>query len=1456
MKRLLLLFLSTMAYLAMIAGEVTEEQALQKAQQFMQGKEFVLDNTARRSSQNNENAYYIFNVKDNGGFVIVAGNGNMPDILGYSNHGSINEEFAPCGLKWLLGCYKQMAKAVDNNQPVRSRRRTAKASIAPFITTAWGQGSPYNSMCPEYNGVQCPTGCVATAMAQVINYCHWPIEATTSIPSYITGMGINVETLNPTLFDWYNMTTEDVARLMRYCGQSITTDYGPEDSGAQPAAIPNALINVFGYTQATHYVKHTYYDEDEWENLLYHELSEQRPILYDGYAGSLGHSFVVHGYDEGLFYVNWGWNGEEDGYFLLTGLTTNAGSFNSDQGVTIGIRPPSGNESPRIVVKAISTGSSKFMPRDDSGNISGIQVNCTLASDLSEQKTMQIGIALYSDDSLEKVLNWESHEFPKGEIYDYNTSFDITNDIPNGVYRVIAVWRESESDNWKADANSSEYYLEITLDDERTRIRTFPMSMDERQTEEVVTSIDGITYCLKTTNSLKLATVMNEKKHKLSGEVYIPEDVEYNGIKYHVYDAEWESFSNCPELTSLSTAMTRFPGMNNCNNIVNLELREGVTFMESGVESCALLESIELPKSVIYVSQVSASSTIKTIRFKNPNTFDYQMSFGYPEEWVSSLTDIFFASPFAPILNLSAIEVFPVNSHVTLHVPMGAKSNYEAGGWQGWNIVEDQPLPTEQTIECGYCTGTETAQYGWIYDSGNNNGEFAIRVLPEMLASFIGKTINRIRFKPAGSDVDYVFISSSETDYIVKQPVMGIIDSSWNDVFLSEPFTITGDMLYIGFGIRPSCLAGAMPAVNEDPTDEGYWYRAMGTDTSNDIQPGIWKNLAEREFYRPIPLKFYVSFSGEDLLNDLAVNKASVISKGDNQYTFKAKVTNRSPKTIENYTIAWDIDGEAKGEKTFQTSLVNNQYEVIEFDVSAILDGKNHHFNYVITSVNDQPDDLAANSSGAISFIAAKTVFPRKIVMEEATATECGSCVRGIEIIDRLSKEYPDNFIPISIHNYGEMNTENYEPIIDKFPMMPNSLVNRTNITDAMIYDQVMETFKQQKLFAEAMIKPTANFTTADSSYVTVTTESVFGFSDPNSSYRIAYVVVEDNVGPFMQSNDYSNPSADHDESDIMDSWVHKSSQVEMVYNNVACAIIGGINGVEGSVPATINEGETYKYSESFKLPNNIHSKNDIRIVTLLIDQNTGEIINAAKVPISPVIFGDVTGSGSVDVQDATIVVNYILGDTSGNYDFTLADMNNDGVVDVFDVQAIINVILSSSNAAPIRRSRMDDDVQESICLSSDGNSLHMGVDNAGRFTSLQFNIKVPQGVELLGAEWDVPVSDHMLQLAKTGENCYTVVALSMNSTPLPALGEKLLKLRLSDTGNGEVSFSNIMFVTPQGEATYFNESSLYMTTRMKGITYSQGELVYDLSGRQLNLKREQLPKGIYIINNTKVVIK
>jgi len=323
------------------AQKVSESEAFQKAKEFMKEKHFSYAAKAQTRGLGGlgHSAFYVFNA-DDGGFVVVAGDERIPEILGYSDHGHLDVEKAPCGLKWLLGCYEQMAKdaAFKNVQPTRSVSRAAKAPVAPFVTTTWGQSTPYNAMCPKVDGARCVTGCVATAMAQIMNYYCWPNEVTKPIPAYVTQTNkISMPQLEPTTFTWGHLNKNQLSKLMLYCGQSVQMDYGPDASGA--GSIDEALKRYFGYNENLRFVVRDDYSDEQWDEMLYEEIARKRPVYYSGYDGVEGHAFVLCGYKDDHFYINWGWDGGADGYFILDGISPSVGAYNLGQGCVIGIKP-------------------------------------------------------------------------------------------------------------------------------------------------------------------------------------------------------------------------------------------------------------------------------------------------------------------------------------------------------------------------------------------------------------------------------------------------------------------------------------------------------------------------------------------------------------------------------------------------------------------------------------------------------------------------------------------------------------------------------------------------------------------------------------------------------------------------------------------------------------------------------------------------------------------------------------------------------------------------------------------------------------------------------------------------------------------------------------------------------------------------------------------------------------
>ena len=304
--------------------------------------------------------------------------------------------------------------------------------------------------------------------------------------------------------------------------------------------------------------------------------------------------------------------------------------------------------------------------------------------------------------------------------------------------------------------------------------------------------------------------------------------------------------------------------------------------------------------------------------------------------------------------------------------------------------------------------------------------------------------------------------------------------------------------------------------------------------------------------------------------------------------------------------------------------------------------------------------------------------YPRKVVMEEATGTWCGWCVRGIETIEKMKEEYPDNFIAIALHGGDKMSKiYNYDAISGKILAYPGCLFNRSvnGPFDVDLYG-ARRKIEQLKDYAIATITASATYTYSDISEVRVSTETTFGFNKENAAYRIAYVVVEDDVGPYMQNNAYSNNERYNDPSDYMYNWFLKSSPTEVVFNDVARGIYGSADGEEGSVPSSVTLGQPYSYEYTFTLPDNINNRANIRIITLLIDTNTGEIVNADQTTISKTF--DTNGDGAVNAADIVELVNYIMNSPSAIFKKDAADVNGDGAVNAADIVEIVNIIMAA----------------------------------------------------------------------------------------------------------------------------------------------------------------------------------
>ena len=279
-------------------------------------------------------AAYVFGTAS--GYMVVSADDVAAPLLGYADNGSFDPENIPDNLRYWLESYaSEIAWARDNGvQPAKARvSRADRAPIAPLVKTQWNQNAPYNNYCPIYNGSRSVTGCVATAMAQVMKYYNYPAKGTGSHSYTTTTLKISQSMdFSATSFRWTSMANtygalsstsqkNAVATLMHACGVSVDMDYTPQESGAPSLFVAPALANYFGYDKGVRYLMRDYYGMEEWEDLVYNQLVDFGPVQYSGSNSSAGHSFVCDGYSaDGYFHFNWGWGGMSDGYFLLNAL--------------------------------------------------------------------------------------------------------------------------------------------------------------------------------------------------------------------------------------------------------------------------------------------------------------------------------------------------------------------------------------------------------------------------------------------------------------------------------------------------------------------------------------------------------------------------------------------------------------------------------------------------------------------------------------------------------------------------------------------------------------------------------------------------------------------------------------------------------------------------------------------------------------------------------------------------------------------------------------------------------------------------------------------------------------------------------------------------------------------------------------------------------------------------------
>lgn len=456
-----------------------------------ENKPIQLVYTATNISTTQQPLFYVFNRGNDNGFIIVSADTRVKQILGYSDTGYFDSKNIPDNMKYWLGEYeKEITYAIANlpdvvfveNQPKRVLRATN--TVAPLLKDIkYNQNSPYNDWCPEINGKRTPTGCVATAVAQIMKFYEYPNKGTGShsYTSRTRKFNLSVN-FGEAEYDWKKIKSfyrsgetdeekAEIAKLMHHVGVASEMDYKSNESGAITGTAVVGLVKFFGYANTADKLERKYYSATTWNNIIKTELEAGRPVLYaGGNAAGAGHAFVCDGFnEENLFHINWGWGGLSNGYFELSALTpsqqgigSNNGGYNFGQDIYIGIKPTDENSPQETSVKV---------------SINGLSVNKNVIKigdhvTFTAENVRNAGLFTITDLNTSIVLEKENGEFivlktnrtgvlKPGSYYptlSYSTNFP--NNIEDGTYKIKHYYRNEKGEDVSA---MTQYYATTTL---------------------------------------------------------------------------------------------------------------------------------------------------------------------------------------------------------------------------------------------------------------------------------------------------------------------------------------------------------------------------------------------------------------------------------------------------------------------------------------------------------------------------------------------------------------------------------------------------------------------------------------------------------------------------------------------------------------------------------------------------------------------------------------------------------------------------------------------------------------------------------------------------------------------------------------------------------------------------------------------------------------------------------
>ncbi|QUB56518.1 C10 family peptidase [Prevotella melaninogenica] len=490
MKRTLLLVLTAFSNILLANAEpITKARALSIATKYINNPKLSNDTPKTRSSQANEQpAYYIFTNPNDKKFVIISGESKLNELVGYGDKMTENPNDQPPYFKLFLKEYERVVKEVRSKATATTPQRPIKRKVEPLLTCKWSQYDPFNKYTPLSNGQHTPTGCVATATAQVMFYNKWPKNRP---QDYIASTGDDAKKSATYWWDEMKNTTNDmrtehsrqaVGVLMSDIGKAVNMRYYYRGSDSNLQYACNALRDKFDYT--VRYLDKNFLPANDFLNEVMQEISDGYPVLVVGGP----HAFVYDGYDEqGLIHTNWGWGGENDGYFDINIVTLNVSGFALSSGTfwddisVVFAHPNDGKATPfKDIERGLDarTTTSLTIDKTEANRSESFSAKIERLGSYSSVKgelgvfTGKVALALYNDKNEQvKIFNSTASDQTWASIFT-SMSFDVADinfkGIADGNYRLVPVFSEmldtktKEHGDWKPINHANEIEVKLT----------------------------------------------------------------------------------------------------------------------------------------------------------------------------------------------------------------------------------------------------------------------------------------------------------------------------------------------------------------------------------------------------------------------------------------------------------------------------------------------------------------------------------------------------------------------------------------------------------------------------------------------------------------------------------------------------------------------------------------------------------------------------------------------------------------------------------------------------------------------------------------------------------------------------------------------------------------------------------------------------------------------------------